>query len=206
MLLAQLISEKSVHAYEKIELAHAGYVLGALLVIGHLIPLLAPKKTCDLLKKIPRNQALGQGILALALFWFFLLIAPTGDGLLSSLRTEITGFENMRFFLQCAVPVVFLLMIFYVKEFLVARALGIFALLFVSPFLNAAYLKAPETRLLIPIWCYGVILISLFWIAKPYLLRDQIAWLTAKPLRLIILSAGGLLYGVAILLCAFLFW
>ena len=206
MFIAQILSEKSVHAYEKLGLAPAGYVLGSILIIGHLIPLIAPEKTRNFLPKIPRNQPLGQGILALALFWFFLLIAPAGNGILSSLRTEITGFENIRPILQCAIPLAFLLMIFYVKEFLTARALGVLGLLFVAPFLSAAYLKEPATRLLIPIWSYAVIFMSFFWLAKPYLLRDQINWLLAKPYRLPLLSIVGLAYGVAILLYAILFW
>lgn len=200
------LSQLPLHPYQIISLSSAGYVLGALLVAAHLIALLAPKQCKDFLMKAPRNEVLGQFTLAVGMFWFFLLIAPAGDNIFSSLRMELPGFEKVRPLLQIGTAAAFLLMIFKVKEFLFVRAVGVLGLLFVAPFLTAAYLKEPETRLLIPVWCYAVIVLCLFWLGKPYLMRDQIAWVTAKPIRWTVMAWGGLLYGAAILLCDYLYW
>lgn len=196
----------TLHAYETISLSTAGYVLGIALVLGHLLALFAPQKCQDFLTKAPRNEPLGQITLAIAMCWFFLLIAPASDNWLSALRVDLPGFEGLRPLLQVAIPITFFLLIFHVKEFLFPRALGVLGLLVVSPFLTASFLKEPTTRLLIPIWCYAVIIISLFWVGKPYLMRDQIAWILKKNLRWTALACGGVCYGLAILICDYLFW
>ena len=72
--------------------------------------------------------------------------------------------------------------------------------------LSAAFLKDPITRLLIPIWWYPVLTVAMFWIVKPYLLRDWAAWLRKHPLLYNIGAWSGLIYGAAILVCAILFW
>lgn len=194
------------HPYELLPLDVAGYILGGILILGHLVALLCPEKVQGFLKQAPRNETLGQILLAIGLFWFFLLVAPEGDGILNSLRVDMGGFEGIVPWLQICTPVAFFLLIFKLKEFLFVRSLGVLCLLFVAPLLKAAYLQEPMTRLLIPIWCYAVILLSLFWIGKPYLLRDQVAWVTATPGRWKLMAYGGLSYGVAILVCALFFW
>lgn len=196
----------SVHPYELIPLSVAGYILGGALLLGHLMALLKPEETKKFLKNAPRNETLGQIVLAVALFWFFLLIAPDGKGTLSSLRVDLGGFQMMVKILQILTPVFFFLMIFKVKEFLFVRATGIFCLLLASPFLTSAFLQEPITRLLIPVWCYAIIGLSLFWIGKPYTMRDQINWVTAAPVRWNAFAWGGVAYGAAILACSFLFW
>ena len=200
------MNPSSLHLYDNLSLSGAGYCLGAFLVLIHLVALVFAGPCQEFLKKAPRNEVLGQITLGVALIFFFLLIAPAGDGWLSVIRVDLPGFEGLRPFLQLMTPVVFFLMIFYVKEFLFARALGILGLLIVAPLLGAAFLKEPSTRLLISFWCYGVILMSLFWIGKPYLMRDQIAWVIKTPLRWKLLAGGGLFYGLLILVCDFLYW
>ncbi len=62
------------------------------------------------------------------------------------------------------------------------------------------------TRLLIPIWCYIVIFLSILWIGKPYLYRDMVNKICSKPAWWTPLCLGGMAYGAAILLCAILWW
>lgn len=196
----------SEHPFLLIPLSIAGYVLGGALILGHLVALLKPEEIKSFLKKAPRNETLGQIVLAIALFWFFLLIAPEGKGWLSALRVDLGGFQMMVNILQILTPVFFFLMIFKVKEFLFVRAMGVLGLLVVSPFLTAAFLKEPATRLLIPVWCYAVIILSLFWVGMPYTMRDQINWVTAKASRWNFFALAGIAYGALILLCSILFW
>ena len=98
------------------------------------------------------------------------------------------------------------LMVTQVKNLLFPRALGIFGLMVAAPLLSAAFLQDPVTRLLIPIWCYIVIFLSLLWIGKPYLYRDMVNKICSKPAWWTPLCLGGMAYGAAILLCAVLWW
>ena len=75
-----------------------------------------------------------------------------------------------------------------------------------APLLSAAFLQEPVTRLLIPIWCYIVIFLSILWIGKPYLYRDMVNKICSKPTWWTPLCLGGMAYGAAILLCAILWW
>jgi hypothetical protein len=60
--------------------------------------------------------------------------------------------------------------------------------------------------LLIPLWTYALITVSLFSVGMPYLLRDAIDWVIAKPARWKGFCAAGLVYGVAVVVCALRFW
>ena len=48
-----------------------------------------------------------------------------------------------------------------------------------------------------------LIVAGLFWVTMPYLLRDQIGWSVRSPARWRIVNVIALLYGAAILVCAF---
>ena len=137
-----------------------------------------------LLLASPRNHLLAQILLAGGLFWFFLLVAPEGLGVLSRFRVGLAEFEGIRWLLQLACPVFLVLMVTQVKNLLFPRALGIFGLMVAAPLLSAAFLQEPVTRLLIPIWCYIVIFLSILWIGKPYLYRDMVNKICSKPTKL----------------------
>ena len=47
---------------------------------------------------------------------------------------------------------------------------------------------------------------GMFWVGKPYLMRDQIAWVVADKKRWQIACGAGLAYGIVMLICALLFW
>jgi hypothetical protein len=201
------MNEAPLHAYELIPLNIAGYVLAFALIVGHLFALVQGDKCRQLLVQSPRNHVLAQATLAIGVIWFFLLVAPTGLPFhLSSLRVELAEFESIRWLLQLACPVFFFLMVTQVRDLLFPRALGLVAMLAVAPFLTSAYLKEPTTRLLIPIWGYVVVILSMIWVGKPYIYRDMVNWITARKGLWNILCIGGLLYGVAILVCDILFW
>jgi hypothetical protein len=75
-----------------------------------------------------------------------------------------------------------------------------------APILQAAFLEEPASRLLLPIYAYALLTISMFLVGKPYLFRDGLDWVKAKDSRWQALSLFGLAYGVAIVVCAVMFW
>lgn len=194
------------HPYEEIPLFTAGILLALWLIGSHALMLAKPGLVQGWLKKFPRNQLSGQIILGFAMAWFWLLVAPDGMGKLSALQMDLGDFNNVKGLLRILVPVAYVLVCMSVRDFLAVRALGVLGLMVAAPFLDAAFLKDPSSRLLVPIFAYVLLTKSLFWVGMPYLFRDAVTWATASENRWRLLSLGGLAYGIATLVCALGFW
>ena len=194
------------HPYQLLSLFTTGLVLAVLLIGVHAVMLAKPEASQAFLKKFPRNQSLGQIILGIGLAWFWLLIAPSGLGKLSSLAMDLGEFNSAKGLLQILVPISLVLVCISVRDFLAVRALGLLGLMAAAPLLGAAFLKDPSSRLLVPLYAYAMLTASLFFVGMPYLFRDAVTWVTADQKRWTLLSLGGLGYGVATLICAFAFW
>ena len=52
------------------------------------------------------------------------------------------------------------------------------------------------------ILAYVWLTLGLFWVGMPYLLRDQIHWITKNRARFLALTLAGLVYGLVVLVCA----
>jgi hypothetical protein len=61
------------------------------------------------------------------------------------------------------------------------------------------------SRLLLPILAYVWVIVGMFLVGMPFLLRDWIGWLTANPLRWSFAAWSGVVYG-ALMLVAALLW
>ena len=78
------------HPYDgMIPLSVAGYILGTVLLLAHLYALVKRQQVQAFLLASPRNHLLAQILLAGGLFWFFLLVAPEGLGVLSRFRVGL---------------------------------------------------------------------------------------------------------------------
>ena len=185
------------HLYEQIfNLQGLGIALGLMLVATHLFALLKPDVTQSFLKTLPRHKEIGIALMAVNFIWWFWIIS----------NVDLGEFYTVRRPLQMLLPIMFVLVVIFVDEFLAARALGFFFLLLACPLLDVAFQKLAPGRLLIPIICYLWIGFALFWVGMPYLLRDQIAWVSASAKRWRGMAMAGLLYGAAVLVCALMFW
>jgi hypothetical protein len=194
------------HPYETLPLFGTGLVLAAFLIVLHVAMLARPRQMQEAFVKFPRSQMPGQILLGIGLAWFWLLIAPEGMGKLSALTMDLGEFNGAKRFLRIFVPILLVLVVISVKDFLAVRALGLCGLMAAAPLLESAFLKDPASRLLIPIYAYGMLTASMFCVGMPYLFRDAIAWVTAEQKRWFAASAAGLAYGVATLIAALLFW
>jgi hypothetical protein len=168
-----------------------GLIVGFLLLAGHIIALIRPEQTKGWLAQLPRSKPLGMGILAVDTLWALWLVSNMDLGEFSQYRTLI----------QIGVPVAFVLTLIFVDEFLAVRALGMFALLAAEPVLSAAFLRPEIARLLLVVLAYVWLTLGLFWVGMPYVLRDQIAWITETGRRFRTLTLAGLVYGLAVLVC-----
>ena len=190
------------HAYETISLSSAGYVLAAWLILSHLWMLVKTEDAIDFLKKFPRNNVAGTILMALGMFWFWLLVVPFK----SPIAMDLGEFNAAKNILLAAVPVVAFLMITRVREFLAVRGLGVVALMAAAPLLAAAWQEPATGKLLIPIFSYGLLTAGLFFVGMPFVMRDGINWATASTGRFKLLVLGGLGYGIAVLACSILWW
>lgn len=194
------------HPYEHLPLFTVGLILGVWLIASHALMLAKPAMVQGFLHKFPRDQTSGQILLGIGLAWFWLLIAPEGLGKLSALAMDLGEFNGAKPLLRILVPVAMVLVATSVRDFLAVRALGVVGLMVASPMLEAAFLKDPSSRLLVPFYAYALLTASLFWVGMPYLFRDAVTWVTADQKRWNLLSLAGLSYGVATLVCALAFW
>ncbi len=195
--------DQHMHAYEKLSLSTAGIILGLILILGHGLVLLNMKSMKETVVKLSDATLLGQTTLGIACLWFMLLML---DAPWNPLTIDLFSFESMRGILLIATPIAWFVLSSMVKENLFPRALGFLILLAVNVPLTAAFLKDPVTRLLIPIWCYPVLTVALFWVAKPYLFRGMAQWIVARPALLSMGAIAGVTYGAAMLACAILYW
>jgi len=194
------------HAYEKLPLFGTGLALGIWLIALHVVMLVKRDQVQQVLVKFQRDPKAGQILLAIGLGWFWLLCAPANLGPLSSLAMDFGEFNAAKPLLRILVPVTVVAVAISVRDFLAVRALGLIGLMFAAPILQAAFLEDPASRLLLPIYAYAVLTISMFLVGKPYLFRDALDWVKASNSRWQAFSLAGLVYGVAIVVCALLFW
>ncbi len=194
------------HPYESLPLNVAGYAMAGYLLVAHGLMVWKAEACKEWLIKLPRHRRAGIYTLAVGMFWFWLLIAPDDRGLLSSLSMDIGEFNAVKPWLRILVPIAFLGMVLYVKEFLFVRALGVLALMVTGPLLEASFNRDPATRLLVPIFSYLLLTKGLFWVGMPFTFRDLVTWATANDTRWRILAFSGLGYGVLTLLCTLFFW
>jgi hypothetical protein len=166
----------------------AGIIAGAFLALVGVLGLLNPGFS-QMVKHFPRSRIAGVVLLTICLAWTMWLLATIQMG-------EFAGFRRP---LLIALPIGYVLALFFVDEFLAVRALGILCLLAAEPLLDAAFLRYETSRLLVTVFAYLLIVAGLFWVAIPYVLRDQINWSARSVFRWRCLHAIALIYGCVIL-------
>ena len=176
----------------ELSLHTAGIIVSAFLILIGLFGLLKPD-FASLVQRFPRSRVAGVILLTVCLLWTFWLLATIQMGEFSSFRRP----------LLIALPIGYVLVLRFVDEFLAVRALGILCLLAAEPLLDAAFLRYETSRLLITVFAYLLIVAGLFWVAIPYVLRDQINWSVRSVFRWRCLHALALIYGGVILTFTF---
>lgn len=173
-----------------LSLHSVGLIVGVLLAGISLLAFVPSLRTR--LPYFPRSRTAGAALLTIDLVWSIWLLATM----------EMGEFANFRRPLLVILPVGYFLVLKFVDEFLAVRALGMLCLLAAEPMLDAAFLRPEASRLLVTVFAYLLIVAGLFWVTMPYLLRDWINWAARNAARWGLLSAIGMVFGLAILVCA----
>ena len=179
-----------------LSLQSAGLAAGILLIFTHAFAFWRQTPSIAWARGLPRSRGAAGVLVAAAAVWSFLLVRDIDLGEFSPLRTVML----------VAIVAGAVLAWLYVEEFLAVRALGMLLLLAAEPLLESAVLREEPSRLLLVVLAYVWVLAGLFFVGMPYLLRDIISWVTALPWRWQAGSVAGTLYGIALVLCAILFW
>lgn len=182
--------------YHSLSLQTVGMAVGLALIAVHILALVKAPAVMEKLKTVPRAQNIGTVFLTIDFIWAWVVASSI----------ELGDFERLRWLAQFSVPVIYVAMLFWVNEYLGARAIGIFFLLAVCPVLDAAFLKPPSSRVILNLLCYIWITLGLFWIGMPYTMRDQIAWATRTAGRYRALALSGVGYGVVLVVLALVFY
>ncbi len=179
-----------------IPLKGTGIVVALALILSHGWALNNTAKTQAFLKAFPRTYSWGVILLTIDFIWseFALVNMDMGE------------FFNMRDKFMMIVAGGYVAVLIYVKEFLSVRALGALLLLVAGPVLSAAFLQPQTSRLLLPILAYAWIIVGMFFIGMPFLMRDWVNILISKPQRWNLAVYGGIAYGFVLLAAAFLYY
>ncbi|XHR30287.1 MAG: hypothetical protein ACFUZC_06945 [Chthoniobacteraceae bacterium] len=178
--------------YPTLSLQTVGLVVGVLLLLAHLGALFFAPVCQRLLRRFPRSGEAGAVLLTVATVWAVSLLATMDLGEFSSYRQIFMG----------VVIAGYVLTLVFVREFLAVRALGMLLLLAAEPLIEAAFLRPETSRLLLTVLAYIWATVGMFWVGKPYLLRDQIEWLGRSVWRWRVAALGGALYGAVLTIAA----
>jgi hypothetical protein len=173
-----------------------GILIGLWLIASHAFALAKPDLVKPWLKAFPRNEKIGTVLVIIAFAWTFVIWSCMDLGEFFKIEKPV----QLILVAGCVGVIV------YVKEFLAVRSLGFLMILAAAPILDSAFLKEPQSRLLIVALAYAIALKGMFWVGMPYLMRDQINWILAKDNRYKIGAIAGAVYGVVVLVCAVVWW
>jgi hypothetical protein len=173
-----------------------GILIGLWLILSHAFAFLKPEIVKPFLEKYPRNEKIGVPLVIFCFAWGFIIWSCMDLGEFFKIEKPV----------QMVIIGVCIGVCVYVKEFVAVRALGFLMILAAAPILESAFLKEPQTRLLIVAFAYVIAVKGMFWVGMPYLMRDQIKWVLAEEKRYRLGAIAGAVYGVAVLVCAVAFW
>jgi hypothetical protein len=173
-----------------------GILVGLWLVVSHVVAFLKPGIVKPWLKAFPRNEKIGTVLVIIGFAWAFLIWSCMDLGEFFKIERPV----------QMVIIGVCIGVIIYVKEFLAVRSLGFLMILAAAPMLESAFLKEPQTRLLLVVFAYAIAVKGMFWVGMPYLMRDQITWVLAKENRYKTGAIAGAAYGLVMAVCAVLWW
>jgi len=173
-----------------------GILVGLWLVASHVFALLKPDVVKPWLRAFPRNEKIGTVLVVIAFAWSLVIWSCMDLGEFFKIERPV----------QLVIVAMCFGVIVYVKEFLAVRAIGFLMILAAAPMLESAFLKEPQTRLLLVAFAYLIAIKGMFWVGMPYLMRDQIKWGLAVENRYKMGAIAGAAYGLVMAVCAVVWW
>ena len=168
-------------------------LLGAALLALSAPGLLVPARAAAPFRRFARSVWPGRVLAAVCAAWSLLWVAAMPLGSL---------LDPLFPYLQFLLPVVAVAVCVLLPELLSCRAAGALLVLVPAPLLSAAQWHPSPWRLLVVAVAYAMAVAGMFFVAKPWLLRDAVAWTTSSPRRFRAVSAAFAATALALLACA----
>lgn len=139
------------------------------------------------------------------------MLIGTGWFFYNLYTSDLTDFAALRPFLYAAVVLVGIGNCLFVQDYIAVRGAAVVALLTCDKVLDWQrwYVTSgfdPHSWLqpknIIALWCYFIVLLSIWVIHSPFRLRDFLNWVAETPARLKCVGSGFLGFGVALALVA----
>ncbi|MDX2226948.1 MAG: hypothetical protein SFY92_07665 [Verrucomicrobiae bacterium] len=180
--------------YPDVTLRQVSLTVGILYVLSHAWAVFYPKTSLSSLRRFPRNHFLGAILILFNIVWVLWLCY----------QINIGSFAHWRHWIVIASPVAAFLIIRFVTDFLAVRALGCLLLMAACPILKSAFLQEPWERLILVVLAYAWVIAGMFMVGKPYLMRDALDYLRAHKTVYAAGAMAGLLFGLLLIVLAFL--
>lgn len=172
-----------------ISLSLLAILMGVAYIASHAWAMIQHEKAREVARAFPRSPVMATMLITIAGIWT-LWLAGTLD---------LMEYTHLRGVFFTVTALTFALVGAYLREFLAVRALGLLMLLFAQVMLDACFLRDDLPRLVITLNAYIYIIIGMWYIGAPYILRDWIECAEASTLRWQILCGSGVAYGVLLL-------
>lgn len=150
----------------------------------------APANAGAVLKAFPRRVAPGVMLMLAGTAWF----------VWNLLRSDVTDFKEWQPLLVGGFSLLGVGCCIFVQDYLSIRGGAVVALLACDYFLDVRRPSDNPWSVILSVWCYLVIVCSVWWVGSPWRVRDLTAWLAAVPSRVASSGFGVALFGVAMIL------
>lgn len=169
-------------------------VVGVLVLGWHLYLCLFPAQAGNWLTGFPRNVWSGRVLTAIAVGGVVYLVW----------NSQIAWLERYRFLLCVLSPLAYVLIIIFVDELLAVRALGGLLLLFPALILDAAFVYPSNSRLVMTVFAYVLVILGMILVWSPYMFRKMTAPWAGQPGICRIVGAAGSTLGLVMILLGWL--
>ena len=173
-------------------LSHLSILLGLGLITPGIFGCARPAQLMAVLKKFPRNFAVGVTLMLLGTAWFVwnVNVEPIAD------------FSVFKPYMLAGFTAVGVLSCIFIQDFLAVRGLAVVMLLLAKLMLDTGRPHLGES-LFVPVfqgWAYVFVVLGIWFTITPWRLRDLLEWATASEARTRLLSGARLAWAAFILI------
>jgi hypothetical protein len=164
-------------------------LLGVGIAIPQVWALLKPAEFAAGLKKFPRSETWGYVLMAIGSAWF-----------LYNLNKEaIAEFANYKKLMLIGFGSIAAASCYFVRDYLAVRGMCICMLMLSWYTLSLTRWAESPWRLLLVIWAYVAVVMSMWFMVAPWRCRDIFGWVADNPKRMKTLAGGRLVFSVVLI-------
>ena len=165
------------------------YVLGFVCLLFGGFAVLLPSAASRALNALPRHAVAGYVLSVIAWVWAGYAIYALDIDFINPYKQYLWG----------AVPVCIVLTWWWMGNLLPCRAIGGILTLFPYAMLYTARSHPSPGRLVLVVFAYIAIVLGMVYLLYPWKLRQQIVWVTARPVLFRAAGAAEALFGILLL-------